>query len=450
MTKSSRWAISRRQILKNSGIGLGLMPFLPLLDSDIANAQAADGPPRRIVFFYTPQSTFKRLWEPTGGARTFVLPRILEPLESLRNKIVVLNGVSMTASNVHGGHTEGACQLWTGSDRASSSAMNLSPSLDHVISQRIKSKTALEYLQLFAGDGRSYGLHWSGPNQQIVPEYDAANVLRRVFGSVSDGTTPPPTDTVRLSLLANASKELAALKTKIAKADQLKIESHIQSIADIEASLQKKAGLVCSKPNIGNPAASRQAGWQAMMKLVVGAFSCDMTRVATITFGQFDNDGMTYPDLGVQSFGHHELTHMAPSDTLLPKRDNEADRPAANFDESRNGQITKINRWYTEQFAYFLKLLNDIPEGEGTMLDNTLVVWGTEVGEYYSHSFDNVPIIVAGGGNGGVKTGQYLDVRGKNYKINRLLVSMANYMGLSDVQTFGQFDRSTGGLPGLT
>ncbi|MES2745034.1 MAG: DUF1552 domain-containing protein [Bdellovibrionota bacterium] len=450
MTRSSRWMINRRQILKNSGLGLGLMPFLPLLGSDIAHGQAADSAPRRIVFFYTPQSTFKRLWEPSGGARNFVLPRILEPLEGLRNKIVVLNGVSMTNSNVHGGHTEGACQLWTGSDRASGSEMNLTPSLDYVISQRLKSKTALEYLQLFAGEGRSYGLHWSAANRQIVPEYDAANVLNRVFGSVNEGNAPPAPDTVRLNLLANASKELTLLKAKIAKADQLKIEAHLESIADIERSLQKKAGLVCSKPDIGNPNASRQAGWQAMMRLVAGAFSCDMTRVATITFGQYDNDGSTYPDIGVQSFGHHELTHMTPSDTLLPKRDNEADRAAPNFDESRNGQITKINRWYAEQFAYFIKLLNDIPEGEGTMLDNTLVVWGTEIGEYYSHSFENVPIIVAGGGNGGIQTGQYLDVRGKGYKINRLLVSMANYMGLSDVQKFGQFDTSQGGLPGLT
>jgi hypothetical protein len=139
-----------------------------------------------------------------------------------------------------------------------------------------------------------------------------------------------------------------------------------------------------------------------------------------------ENDGYPYRFLGVPE-EHHITTH----DTAPEKQ----------------AQIAKIYHYYADRFAYLLKQLDDVPEGTGTMLDHTLVIWGSEIGTGYTHDFKNVPFVVAGGGAYGVRTGRYLKVAPGTYH-NRLIVSAMRFMG-ADVETFGSTDQERGSLPGL-
>jgi hypothetical protein len=160
---------------------------------------------------------------------------------------------------------------------------------------------------------------------------------------------------------------------------------------------------------------------------LVSAFSCDATRIASLQIRPGENDGYPYRFLGVD-VEHHLTSH----DTSAAKQE----------------LLAKIYTWYAERFAYLLGRLDAVPEGQGSMLDHTLVIWGSEVGTGSSHDFANVPFVVAGGGGFGVRSGQYLKVLAGTYH-NRLIVSAMRYMGAPDVERFGTTDRESGPLAGL-
>lgn len=164
------------------------------------------------------------------------------------------------------------------------------------------------------------------------------------------------------------------------------------------------------------------------MDLIAASLACDLTRVASLQYTVGDNDYGTYSWLGITREGHHPLTHAGDSD-VQAKED-----------------LTKIYTWYAERFAYLLDKLDAVKEGSGTLLDNTLVIWGSELGKGNSHSFDNTPFVVAGGAGGRVRTGRFLQFNKVPH--NRLLVGALNAF---DVQTdtFGKTDTGKGPLTGL-
>ena len=168
---------------------------------------------------------------------------------------------------------------------------------------------------------------------------------------------------------------------------------------------------------------------EAQFDLIAAALACDLTRVASLQYCFGDNDGYPYPWLGITE-GHHELTH------------------AADDDQVSWDKVQKIHTWYSEKFASLLDKLDAIHEGDGTLLDNCLVVWGSELGKGNSHSFHSTPFIAAGGASGAFATGRYLEFN-EMLDHNRLLVSICRAMGLSQVDTFGNTDVGTGPLPGF-
>jgi hypothetical protein len=162
--------------------------------------------------------------------------------------------------------------------------------------------------------------------------------------------------------------------------------------------------------------------------LMVMALTCDMTRVASLLWTSATSN-QTYPFLGFID-KHHELSHEGDSNTTAQNK------------------LTDINTFYAGELAYLMQKLEAVPEGQGTMLDNTLIVWGNELGKGNSHSHHPIPIVLAGGAQGYFRMGRSMTVGDIIH--NRLLVSLCHYMGLTDQETFGNLDAGNGPLNGLT
>jgi hypothetical protein len=212
------------------------------------------------------------------------------------------------------------------------------------------------------------------------------------------------------------------------------LNAHAQAIADIQRTLQAKAA-ACTNPatpearDEGSPG-FRPWAMDRHIELLSASLACGLTRVASLQFRPGENDGGAegiYDWLG-QTQEHHLTTH----------------------DTSPEAQqrITEIYRWYASRFAYLLQTLDSYPETDGTLLDHTLVVWGSEIGEGSNHSIDNIPFVLAGGSRAGVRTGRYLRLA-QGTMNHRLLVSMCHFMQFTDVDSFGGADIGKGPLPGL-
>jgi hypothetical protein len=438
----SRPLLHRRQILRGLGLG-ALSPFVPLL-----NAQGLEAVvPRRIVLFYTPHGTIYDNWKPTGTTTSFTLGPILKPLAPFQAKINVLDGLQITHSAVRApSHTEGIGLAWTGSNLSSGSAFNFQgypfdwvdgPSVDQVIAQSVGSATTFPHLELGVNSGSNAPnnrMIYSAARQPVQPETSPARAFTRLFANFSGGGTMPDPAADRLraekkSVLDLVSGQLARIRPMVSTADQLKIDAHANAIREIETRLVSTGGTIsCMKPAAPPNPSDVPGLLTTQLDVLAAALACNLTQVASLQLKVGDNDNNPYPWLGVND-GHHPLSHSGDGDLVAKDK------------------LTKIYTWYADRFAYFLGKLDAIPEGNGTVLDNTLVVWSSEIGKGNNHSFSKLPVVLAGGAAGKVTTGRYLVY--DNVPHNRLLVAMCHAMGLDQVQKFGSTDQGMGSLNGF-
>jgi hypothetical protein len=430
----------RRQILQALGLGALVSPFVPLLDAHALEAAF----PKRLVLFYTPHGTIYDNWKPSGTVSTFTLGPILLPLAPLQRKINVLDGLQITHSAVRApSHTEGIGLTWTGSNLSQGSAFNFQgypfdwvdgPSVDQVIAK--SAATRFPSLELGVNSGSNAPnnrMIYSGPRQPVQPETSPLKAFNRLFTGFVSGPNPDPAaDRLRAekkSVLDLVSGQLSRVRGSVGAADQQKLDAHTTAIREIETRLGATGPIVsCAKP-AAPPAATDVPGvLTAQLDVLAAALACNLTSVASLQLKVGDNDNAPYPWLGVTE-GHHPLSHSGDGDTAA--RD----------------KLTKIYTWYADRLAYFLAKLDAIPEGNGTVLDNTLVVWSSEVGKGNNHSFSKLPVVLAGGLGGAVVTGRYLQYN--NVPHNRLLVALCHAMGLDQVQKFGSTDQGMGSLDGF-
>ena len=443
MAKRRTW--SRRQILASLGASAALAPFVPLLNASGQEASI----PRRLVLFFTPHGTVWNQWRPTGSGANFTLSRILKPLAAQQKKLVVIDGLGIRDDSVGAPHTKGPALLWTASPLSDDSTFkrqdcsggctfgwNTGPSFDQVLAQRDGTATRFASYEFgVQSGGGAPGSHtiYAGKGQPVPPRQDPVAAFKELFADL----TRPSDDTTRLRTRRGLSfdvlnAEFATLETRVASADRPKIQAHREALQALQAQLLQPIP-ECKAP--GAPDASQRPKdaadampWLAERhtELLVAALSCDLTRIASLQIRLGENDGYPYRFIGVNE-EHHATSH----DTSAAKQE----------------LLTQIYTWYAGRFAYLLQLLDAIPEGNGTMLDHTLVIWGSELGTGSSHDFSNVPFVVAGGGGFGVHSGQYLKVPAGTYH-NRLIVSAMRYMG-AQVDRFGTLDRESGSLSGL-
>jgi hypothetical protein len=438
--------IGRRALLSGLGVSATLSPFIPVLD-----AQGQEAQPLRLILWFTPHGTVYDNWKPSGGQSDFTLGPILEPLERHRAKINVLDGLKIQADGVGAPHTKGPPLLWTASplnddrtfERPDGSGgfyygWNSAPSLDQVLLDTLKPETPYRSLEFGVRSGGNHPgsrMIYTGAETPLAPETNPWKAFDRLIGDI--GKTSDELAQMRAerrSVLDVLGGELTALNSKIGSADKKKIEAHLNAVREIETRLQS-APVACEGPVLGteldaNKSSSTPVVMESMISLMAASLSCGLSQFASMQYRVGENDGgYLYDWLGISSLEHHLMTHE-PDSNLAARAD-----------------LTKIYTWYTEMFATFLDKLDAIPEGNGTMLDNSLVVWGSELGKGNSHSFDKVPFVTAGGAGGKLKTGRYLQFDGVEH--NRLLVSMAQLMGVAEMEKFGDTDEKTGNLTGF-
>jgi hypothetical protein len=446
--------LNRRRLLQGSLLGAAAFP---LLDATRARGQAG-AYPRRLLIFYTPNGTIDAEWRPTGGETDFTFGRILQPLEPFRDKLIVLGGMQMPLADSGFGshHTRGVGGLLTGRAILEGTFESAGPptagwasgiSIDQHIAKTLAPPTAFRSLELgvHVVDAEVRGrLSYSGPSAPLPPIESPYAAFDRVFAGVTPGTTDPSLEALRRkrqTVLGLVREELGDARLRVGGEDRLKLDAHLEAIQDIERRLAgptaPAGGAGCTPPalrqgfDVQLPDQMPLVG-QSQMDVLATAFACDLTRIATLQWTHAESDH-AFPFLGIDQF-HHTMSHAGDSDATAQEN------------------LTQINIWYAEQLAYLLGRLASYPEGDGTLLDNTVVLWCNEVGKGNNHEHRDLPFLLAGSCGGHFATGRFVDYQtsgAAGHPHNDLLVSLANAMGTADT-SFGDPEHCTGPLPGLT
>jgi Protein of unknown function (DUF1552) len=437
---------SRRALLKGLGVSAAASPFVPLLN---ASGQTA-APPKRLVLFFTPHGTVWDKWKPTGMETAFSLSPILMPLLRHQSRLTVLAGLGIPDKGVGAPHTKGPSLLWTGSTLTDDGTFNRSdcsggctygwnsgPSVDQLVVNALKPTTPYKSLQFgvrCGGNNPASRMIYTAAQQPLAPETDPWAAFGRLFGTPATPTALAKLQAERKSTLDVALAELNALRPRAAAADRVKLDAHLESIRTLETRLQAAQPAACVPPMLGTKltagdAANTPTVMDRHFDLMTAALACDLTRVASFQHSIGDNDGTIHSWLG-QTQAHHAMTHAPDSDTVTW------------------ANLIAVYTWYATKFGELLDRLAAVKEGNGTMLDNTMVVWGSELGKGNSHSFAQVPFVIAGGAGGALRPGRFLQF-GAGVAHNRLLVSICHAMGATSINTIGNTDTGTGPLTGL-
>jgi hypothetical protein len=438
--------LGRRQIL--AGLG-GITLTLPLLRSLEAGAEQPR-PPKRLLLMYTPNGVIPEGWWPTNvtSETSFELGPVHQPLLPFRDRLTLLSGVDLTVTNAGPGglHQRGIGGLFTGAQLQAGgdfvdgcgqrSGWANGISVDQAVANAIGQSTLLSSLELgvSALDNDVQGrISYAGPGQPLPPINDPLSAFNRLFGMI--GGSQSAIDALRASrrsVLDAVQSQFSTLSAQLSVDDRHKLDAHLELVRDAERRLtQTGTQGTCTPPALPptlDPASETDmpAIADLLLDVLAAAFACDLTRVASYQISTSLNR-IRYPWLNSSGEGH-ALSHSGPSDM------------------DAHDQLIRRQTWHSGRLAYLLSRLASIPEVDGTtVLDNTLVLWGNEVSLGYTHSHENMPFLLAGGG-WHFRTGRYITYQGAPH--NNLLVSVLNAMGLPDT-TFGQTDLCTGPLSGL-
>lgn len=456
--------ISRRTVLRGAGaagtVAVGL-PFLEAMMPRSARAQDAMIP-KRLVVIFTANGTVQSIWAPNGGATTLDLAghAIHAPLEPFQDKLLMLHGVDqeMAYNSIGDGHQTGMACLLTNEGILPGSLFcegNCEPgsqvyvgwgggiSVDQFVANEIEKETITKFRSLEYGVQTGGGSVWSrmsyaGPDQPLPHRDNPGQNFVDIFGDlVEDPFQVEVIRKKRHSVLDLVIPEYERFNKTLGQADKIRLDQHLESIRAVEKRIDSIGGFGehCSQPTIDAPEDYNQndsfpATGRAQMDLLVMSLACDLTRVASLQWsGAVSNKRFSWLAEPIAE-GHHDLSHYGDGDAYA------------------QDALTRINRWYTEQFAYLIGAMDAIDEGNGTMLDNSVVVWVNELGQGNSHTRRDIPFILAGGCQGYFNTGRYIDFGGAHH--GQLLVSLCHAMGYPSVQTFGRPEYSQGPLDGLT
>jgi hypothetical protein len=417
----NNWLISRRTCLRGLGVALGL-PLLENMGWAEDKGKAAK-PPVRLGFMYMPHGVIMERFWPTDPA-TFLKspPEILEPLKAVLDQCLVVKGVSgVPIAPLNGAPHALELSTWltaTLPDTERRDIVNIAISADQIAANYVGAFTPLPSLELATMPqthkenqeslNEAYYSHCSfrGPTQPVPAEINPRTVYKRLFQCREEaqaGGKAAAGDALDRSMLDLVLKGAKDLRGKLNRPDQHKLDEYLDSVRSVERRIaaieqrqteaaKAKAGLgsrsVNSPPiEISIPEGDKRSEYmQVMCDLNVLAFQTDITRVSTY-IGSTPN-GVSYPELGFPD-EHHSQTHHNYKEPMLTK-------------------VAKINQFNVAQFAYMVKKMHSLKEGEGTLLDNCIMMWGSGLEDGNKHGRDNLPFVIAGKGGGTLKPGRYL------------------------------------------
>lgn len=430
--------MKRRQFLKRAGLAAGVIPFLDGLPS-LADEDQPKRSPQRLIFMFSPNGTIPPEFWPDHAGPLTDLKRILQPLAPFKDRILTLKGISNKIRGDGDSHMRGmsclltAKELFPGNIQGGShtpagwcQGISIDQEIARFLQEKSETRTRLGNLTVgvevpHRADPWTRWVY-AGPNKPVAPINDPYQLFSRLYGQTLDHS-------VTESILDGLRADLKRATRFVSAEDRHLIESHQQLVRDMEKEIEslKNQKLSVPMPDIPNeiamgndtiPQISRM-----QIDLIVNAMSNNMSRIASLQYtNSVGNARMTWLDI---KEGHHGLSH----DPDLNSQSQE--------------KLTRINVWFAEQLAYLADKLANTPEPghSGSMLDHTTIVWTNELGKGNSHTLDNIPFLLLGGGLG-FKTGRALQY--DNQPHNRLWLSCAHAFG-HNIPTFGNPDHSAKG-----
>ena len=403
-------AIPRRTFLRGVGVTLAL----PLLDGMVpafaGTLDTAAKPKVRLGFVYVPIGAIMDKWTPAAEGAAFEFTPTLEPLAPFRDRLLVLSGLANNdGDEIPGGpHSRASAEWLTGVHPTQTEGVNLQAgiSVDQIAAKELGQHTQLASLELAVDPTELVGvceggyscayintLSWRTATTPLPMEYQPRAVFEALFGD-SDSTDPA----VRLaqmqedrSILDSAIKDVARFVTKLGPSDRAKLTEYFDGIRDVERRIQMAEEQSSQEPPrldrpVGIPDSFSEHA-KLMFDMQVLAYQSDLTRVITFMMGR-ELSTRSYPEIGIAD-PHHPLTHHS-------------------GDPEKIAKVTRINNFHVQTFAYFLEKMQSTPDGDGSLLDHSMIVYGSGLGDANLHLHDNLPVLLVGGGAGQIKGGRHL------------------------------------------
>jgi hypothetical protein len=443
--------ISRRTVLKGLGTAIAL-PFLEAMGPTWAIADTGrQAAPKRMAFIYIPNGAHMAAWTPSAVGANFPLPPTLEPLKPFQDQLMVLSGLTLNTARPlgdgPGDHARAMSAFLTGAHprKTHGADIKIGVSVDQVAARKIGEQTKFPSLEIGCEGGKLAGncdsgyscayssnLSWRTDSTPNAKEINPRQVFERLFGNQVKGeedSTRAKRDRYKKSILDFVNEDARKLRFRLGGPDQRKLDEYLSSLREVETRIVRASQLPEAKaPNglviPGAVPQDYQEHLHLMCDLMVLAFQADLTRIATFVFAN-DGSNRSYKLIDVPE-GHHDLSHHGGN-------------------KDKQAKIAKINRFHITQFAYLLEKLRAIQEGDGSLLDNSMIVLGGGISDGNAHNHDELPILLAGKGGGTLKPGQHIRVK-KETPLTNLYLGMLDRVGVP-TEKLGD---STGKLEGLS
>ncbi|MEZ6126694.1 MAG: DUF1552 domain-containing protein [Planctomycetaceae bacterium] len=434
-------SLPRRTVLK----GAGLSVALPLLDvmQPASGAVAGSEAPNRMACIFFPNGAIMDRWKPKGDGRNFQLGETMASLEGLKNDLQIFTGLTQhhARANGDGGgdHARNASSYLTGAQprKTSGADIQVGVSIDQAVAQRIGSRTRLPSIELGMDRGRNAGscdsgyscaystnISWRSATTPTAKEVNPRLAFERIFGNPNDAALEERRNRYRKSILDFVADDARRLNGRLGGTDRQKLDEYFTSVREIEQRIDRANHLRPKEvPEIDLPdgvPAEFVEHIRLMYDIMLLAFQTDSTRVATFMVGDAGSN-RSYREVDVKD-GHHELSHHR-------------------GDEGKIAQIAKIDRFLVDQFAGFLTRMKAVKEGDGNLLDNSMILYGSAISDGMAHAHHDLPILLAGGGAGTLKPGQVIDFPNET-PLNNLFLAMSDRMGTG----LKEIGNSTGAL----
>lgn len=451
MNYITRKRLNRRTFLR----GLGASLALPMLDSMVpALAETTAGvskSPVRMAFVYTPNGVIPSAWTPAGEGRDWEFKRAMKPLEPFRDRINVLTGLAQVNGRAlgdgPGDHARAGATWLTGvhPKKTEGAGIHSGISADQIAARTLGKSTQLASLEvgldtpsLAGGCDSGYScaytntISWRGDTTPLPMEPNPRVLFERMFGDgdSTDAAARLAALKEQRSILDYIAGDIDRLETGLGRSDRSKLTEYLEAIRDVERRIQKaeeqNASMkipVFERPG-GVPAEFEEHA-KLMIDLQVLAFQADLTRVITFMIGR-EGSNRPYRKIGI-SDGHHSLTHHQ-------------------NDPEKVEKVTQIDTYHSQLFAYYLEKMQSTTDGDGSLLDHSMLLYGSSICDGNRHTHHDLPLLVAGGAAGRIKGGRHI-IYGKETPMNNLLIAMLDIAGVPGVEKFGD---STGKAQYLT
>ena len=431
--------LNRRTFLRGAGalVSLPLLEKMSLARAAAATQGAEAASPVRLAWVFFPNGTIPEQWQPKTEGKDWEITPSLEPLAPYKDDFSIYTGLAQnnarSLGDGAGDHARSAAAFLTGAHPVKTDGANIfvGKSADQVAADRLGQRTLLPSLELGTEPGRNAGgcdsgyscaysnnISWRSPTQPTAKEINPRLAFERLFGNGADRHERKKRMFYRQSILDMVAADASELKKSLGQTDRRKLDEYFTSVRDIERRIERLRKTPRKKtPDFTVPEEipeETREHIRLMFDLMVLGFQSDTTRISTFMLAN-EGSNRTYPVVGVND-GHHGLSHHQ-------------------NDEEKVKKIAKIDKFFAEEYAYFIKRLKETPDGEKTLLDNSLILYGCAIGSGNRHNHDKLPILMAGKGGGQVRTGEHVHFK-EETPLNNLFLTMMDVAG-AEVEEFG-------------